>query len=98
MDENRFNGENQFLKCPKCGYIVEYLSESTCPECGTAFDPRVLKNRLEALYERRAFWTSLPRVLRILVHLRNYSASVVVLIFVVIALLAAVFHLLLTKQ
>ncbi len=30
--------------CQKCGYNLEGLTEPRCPECGTPFDERLLKN------------------------------------------------------
>jgi hypothetical protein len=31
-------------RCLWCGYILEYLPEDRCPECGNAFDPDDLEN------------------------------------------------------
>lgn len=30
-------------RCEVCGYILKYLPSPRCPECGTSFDPKLLK-------------------------------------------------------
>lgn len=33
-----------WLRCPKCGYDLRGLTENRCLECGTVFDPDLLKS------------------------------------------------------
>ena len=42
------------LKCPACGYSLEGLSSTICPECGEVFDPDWLYS---ADYEHAFQWT-----------------------------------------
>ncbi len=39
--------ERDPTRCRECGYMLRGLVEARCPECGTAFDPELLK-RVEA--------------------------------------------------
>lgn len=36
------------LYCPTCGYNLTGLPENRCPECGTRFDPRILRSEQQA--------------------------------------------------
>lgn len=44
------------LKCPRCGYPLQGLSEPTCPECGNKFNPNWL---YDVEYEHGARWDKL---------------------------------------
>lgn len=39
----RFIAQHEYLVCMRCGYLLRGVGDARCPECGTAFDPRHLK-------------------------------------------------------
>lgn len=86
MKANELESVDRALRCPNCDYNLTGLSQHRCPECGKPFDLTELRRQAarQRLHDKSGW------AVRFVNAARLHSSSIVILLFVFVALSALI--------